>query len=132
MRSKVVRDVVRGSRTDVFRVRVISLQPFLPRLDTEWDVGCRNGSELFRRLRSAGYAGSPRVVSEWMTRRRRNEAAPTQAPIAPPSARSIARLMTIERDQVSRADALTVTMIEKAVPALVTGRDLLDRFELTI
>jgi transposase len=80
---KVVRDVVRGGRTDVFRVRMSSLEPFLPRLDAEWDAGCRNGSELFRRLRSAGYVGSPRVVSEWMTRRR-NEAAPTEAPIAPP------------------------------------------------
>ena len=129
---KVVRDVVRGSRSDVFRVRVSSLGAFLPRLDTEWDAGCRNGSELFRRLRSAGYAGSPRVVSEWMTRRRRNETAPSQAMIAPPSARSIARLMTLARDQVSGADAMMVTMIEKAVPALVTGRDLLDRFQLMI
>ena len=129
---KVVRDVVRGSRTDVFRGRVSSLEPFLPRLDTEWDTGCRNGSELFRRLRSSGYAGSSRVVSEGMTRRRRNKTAPSQATIAPPSARSIAQLMTIARDQVSRADALMVTMIEKAVPALVRGRDLLDRFQLMI
>ena len=40
--------------------------------------------------------------------------------------------MTIARDQVSRADALTVTVIEQAVPALVTGRDLLDRFQSMI
>lgn len=129
---KVVRDVVRGGRTDVFRVRTSSLEPFLMRLDAEWAAGCRNGAELFRRLRSAGYAGSPRVVAEWTTRRRRMEAAPTQAPVASPSARSIARLMTIARDQISSNDAVTVAMIEQAVPQLVTGRDLLDRFQQMI
>jgi transposase len=129
---KVVRDVVRGGRTDVFRVRTSSLEPFLVRLGAEWTAGCRNGAELFRRLRSAGYAGSPRVVAEWAARRRRTEAAPTEAPIAPPSARSIARLMTIARDQVSGTDAVTVTVIEQAVPQLVTGRDLLDRFQQMI
>jgi transposase len=45
---------------------------------------------------------------------------------------SIARLMTIARDQVSRAAPLTVTVIEEAVPTLVTGRDLLDRLQLMI
>jgi transposase len=129
---KVVRDVVRGSRTDVFRVRTSSLEPFLVRLGAEWTAGCRNGAELFRRLRSVGYAGSPRVVAEGATRRRRIEAAPSEAPIAPPSARSIARLMTIARDQVPGTDAVTVTVIEQAVPQLVTGRDLLDRFQQMI
>ena len=38
---------------------------------------------------------------------------------------SIVRLMTIARDQVSRADPPTVTVIQQAVPTLVTGRDLL-------
>ena len=129
---KVVRDVVRGGRTDVFRVRTSSLEPFLVQLSADWTAGCRNGAELFRRLRSAGYAGSPRVVAEWTTRRRRIEAAPTEAPIAPPSARSIARLMTVARDQVSGADAVSVTVIEQAVPALVAGRTLLDRFQQMI
>ena len=126
---KVVRDVVRGGRTDMFRVRTSSLQPFLMWLDAEWTAGCRNGAELFRQLRSIGYAGSARVVAEWATRRRRTEAAPIKAPIAPPSARSIARIMTIARDQISNADAVTVTVIEQAVPQLVAGRDLLDRFQ---
>jgi transposase len=96
---KVVRDVVRGSRTDVFGVRTNSLEPYLMRLDADWVAGCHNGAELFRRLRSIGYGGSPRVVAEWTTRRRRAEAAETQMPIAPPSARSITRLMTVARDQ---------------------------------
>jgi transposase len=129
---KVVRDVVRGGRTDVFRVRVSSLEAFLERLSTEWTGGCHNGTELYRRLRTAGYGGRPRAVAEWATRRRRAEAATSGEPIAPPSARSTARLMTVARDQVSGKDAVTVAVIENAVPELVTGRDLIDRFQLII
>lgn len=129
---KVVRDVLRGGRTDVFSIRMSSLEPFLERLSAEWTAGCRNGTELYRRLKPAGYGGGPRVVAEWATRRRRAEAAPLAQPIAPPSARSIARLMTVAWDQVSGGDAVAVTMIEQAVPELVTGRDLIDRFQLMI
>jgi transposase len=129
---KVVRDVIRGGRTDVFRVRVSSLEPFLERLSDEWTGGCRNGTELYRRLGTAGYGGRPRVVAEWATRRRRAETAPSGEPIAPPSARSIARLLTVARDQVCGENAVVVAVIEKAVPELVTGRDLIDRFQLMI
>ena len=107
---KVVRDVVRGGRTDVFRVRASSLEPYLMRLDAEWVASCHNGAELYRRLKLIGYRGSPRVVGEWKTRRRRAEAAETQMPIAPPSAWSIARLMTVARDHVSNADAMMVAV----------------------
>lgn len=129
---KVVREVVRGGTGDVFRARASSLQPFLAKLDTEWAAGCRNGAELHRRLQAMGFAGSLRVVTEWATRQRRNESAPEGRPRKPPSARSIARLMTIARDQLSKADALMVTLIERAVPGLVAGRDLLDRFQTII
>jgi transposase len=60
---------------------------------------------------------------------RRAESAETQMPIAPPPARSIARLMTVARDQISHGDAVVVAMIEKAVPRLVAARDLFDRFQ---
>jgi transposase len=36
--------------------------------------------------------------------------------------------MTMQRDQLSKADALTVAAIETGVPALATARDLIDRF----
>jgi transposase len=129
---KVVRDVVRGGRVDIFRVRESCLAAFLPKLDAEWTAGCRNGAELCRRLKTAGYAGSLRVVAEWATRRRRAEATPTRSPLALPSARSIARLMTTARDQLSGTDAVAAALIEQAVPELVTGRDLLDRFQLMV
>src|SRR5664280_1230682 len=38
----LVRQVVRGGRTDVFRSRQCSLDPFLKHLDVDWTNGCRN------------------------------------------------------------------------------------------
>jgi hypothetical protein len=69
----VVRRIVRGERSEVFRVRISSLAPWLARLNQEWIAGCRNGAELWRRLKAAGFKGSLRVVTEWTTRRRRAE-----------------------------------------------------------
>jgi hypothetical protein len=105
-----------------------SLEPWLARLDDEWTAGCRNGAELWRRLKTAGFKGSSRVVAEWATRRRRAEVAPSCGPRKCPSSRVIARMMTIARDQLSKDDAVTIATIEAAVPALVTARELFDRF----
>ena len=33
-------------------------------LTREWESGCRNGAELWRRLRAKGFGGSLRVVGE--------------------------------------------------------------------
>src|SRR3954447_10281658 len=70
---KLVRSVLRGGDGDVFRCRSSILEPFLVRLAAGWDGGCRNGAELWRRLRAAGFGGGVRVVAEWTTRRRRTE-----------------------------------------------------------
>lgn len=70
---KLVRQVLRGERTDVFRVRQSSLDAHLPILDELWGAGCRNGAELWRLLKAKGFRGSLRVVGEWATRRRRAE-----------------------------------------------------------
>jgi transposase len=85
--------ILRGVRHDVFRSRKSSLYPWQLRLEAEWDAGCRNGSELWRRIRGTGFTGSLRVVTEWTTKRRREEeiGQPTGASV---SARSIARDMT--------------------------------------
>ena len=64
----LVRQIVRGEREDVFRERQSSLEPWLPWLASEWGRGCRNGAELWRRLRAEGFRGSLRVVTEWTTR----------------------------------------------------------------
>ena len=58
---KLVRQVIRGERNDIFRTRQSSLDPHLPWLDDQWASGCRNGAELWRRLKERGFRGSLRV-----------------------------------------------------------------------
>ena len=97
-------------------------------LDAQWAAGCHNGTELWRRLKTQGFRGSLRVVSEWRTRRRRAETVTDQQLQRVPSARIIARLMTIGRDHLSRADTVTMAAIEGGVPTLFEARTLLNRF----
>jgi transposase len=49
-----------------------------------------------------------------------------------PSARAIARLMTTERNHLSKADSITIAVIEASVPTLVEARALIDRFHVMI
>ncbi len=97
--------------------------------------GCRNGAELWRCLRDAGYGGSQRVVTEWATRRRRatKSSADRPAPITPvPPARTIAKLLTSERDCRS-AEALRVRVaVETTSPKIVAARNLHDRFKTMV
>ncbi len=126
---KLVRQVIRGERTDVFRIRQSSLESHLPMLDEMWNAGCRNGAELWRRLQAKGFRGSLRVVGEWSTRRRRAERAFDQQLRKVPSARTIAHLMTTARDHLSKSDTVTIAAIETGVPMLVEARSLIDRFQ---
>jgi transposase len=126
----LVRQIIRTGRTDIFRTRMSSLEPFLVRLDKEWAAGCHNGAALWRKLKAAGFNGSHRVVAEWATRRRKEESAAydDRRPRKSPSARAIARMMTVERDKLSKTIASTIAIIESAVPRLTTARNLIDRF----
>ena len=124
----LVRQILRGEREDAFRLRQSSLEPWLPRLTREWEGGCRNGAELWRRLRAEGFGGSLRVVGEWATRQRRAEASAYSAPGRCPSARRIARMMTTTRDRLSRSDAVSSARIEAAVPDLAAASALAERF----
>jgi transposase len=76
----LVRKVVRGQRTDLFRTRESSLEVHLTWLEEQWSAGSRNGAELWRRLRRHGFRGSLRVVTEWATRRRRIETGTHRGP----------------------------------------------------
>jgi transposase len=124
---KVVRDVVRCRRSDVFRTRMSSLARYCDRLNAAWDSGCHNGAELWRRLKAIGFRGTLRVVTEWATRRWRatGVAGETHKLL---SARAIARVMTRATAQRSKQDAEVVEAIERAVPALGVARNLLHRF----
>jgi transposase len=129
---QLVRQAIRGERHDVFRTRQSSLDPHLPWLDNQWASGCRNGAELWRRLKPRGFRGSLRVISEWATRRRRAEKVDAQNLQRIPSARKIARLMTIGRDVLTKAETVMVAAIEAGVPTLVEAREIISQFHLMI
>jgi transposase len=124
----LVRQTLRGGRTDVFQTRQRSLDAYYLFLERQWSNGCRNGAELWRRLQARGFQGSLRSVGEWTTRRRRSETVSKQQLQSVPSARAIARLMTIKRDGMTKADAVVIAAIEAGVPSLVEARALVDQF----
>jgi transposase len=68
---------------------------------------------------------------DWATRRRRAEKA-DGALSRTPSARTIARLMTVCRDVLSKAETLAVAAIEGGVPLLVEARDIIAAFQMMI
>src|SRR5271166_6433673 len=49
-----------------------------------------------------------------------------------PSARTIARLLTVGRDQLSKAETVTVAAIETGAPMLVEARDVIANFQTMI
>lgn len=128
----LVRQILRGLRNDVFRVRESSLEGYLPWLDAEWSAGRRNGAELWRRLRLKGFRGSLRVVTEWATRRRRADEINAETLSRIPSARTISRLMTTSRHTLTKSETVTVAAVEAGVPALVKARQIVDDFHLMI
>jgi transposase len=83
----LVRQVIRGQHSDVFRTRQSSLDAHLPWLDAQWGDGERNAAALWRRLKKLGFRGSLRVVTEWATRRRRAEKVDAESLTRIPSAR---------------------------------------------
>jgi transposase len=128
----LVRKVLHGQRSDVFRVRESSLDLYLQWLDEQWAAGQRNATELWRRLKRQGFRGCLRVVSEWATPRRQAEKADSGNLSRAPSARTIARLMTIGRDALSKAETITVAAIEQGVPLLVEAREIIAAFQAMV
>jgi transposase len=123
--------VVRGQRSDVCRCRESSLGLHLRWLDQQWAAGQRNGTELWRHLKKQGFRGCLRVVTEWTSHRRRAEKT-DGAPSRTPSSRTIARLMTIGRDGLSKAETVTVAAIESGVPLLVEARAIIAAFQAMV
>ena len=128
----LVRQVLRGGRADIFRVRQSSLEPYLPWLDGRWDAGERNAAELWRQLKEHGFRGSLRVVGEWATRRRKGESVGGDQLARAPSARTLARLITTGRDRLTKAETVTVAAIEQNVPALVEAREIVAEFQAMV
>jgi transposase len=128
----LTRKVLRGQRSDVFRVRQSSLEVHLPWLDEQWAAGHRNGAELWRGLKQQGFRGCLRVVAEWAARRRQAESADAGALSRTLSARTIARLTTIDRERLSKSETVTVAAIEGGVPSLVDAREIITAFQALI
>ncbi len=125
---ETIRRIIRGQRSDVFRPRQSSIEAHLPWLDAQWEAGVRNAAALWRQLRTLGFHGSARVVGEWATRRRRADKADAKSLARTPSARTIARLMTTSRDDLSKSDSVTIAAIEEGTPTLVEAREIVDAF----
>jgi len=129
---KVVRDVLRGQRFDVFRTRPSSLDSWLPWLNTRWDEGVRNALALWREMQAQGFPGQSGVVSQWAQRRRLAEKANQSGLARTPSARVIARLLTTARDDLAKSEAILVAAIEVNVPELVVARTTIGEFQSMI
>jgi transposase len=67
-----------------------------------------------------------------VTRRRRAERADAENLQRIPSARTIARLMTIGRNSLSKAETVTITAIETGVPLLVDARKMIAEFQAMV
>ena len=71
------------------------------------------------------------MVSEWATRRRQGERTENALSRAP-SARTVARLMSMGRDGLSKAETVTVAAIESGLPLLAGAREIIEAFQAMI
>lgn len=137
----LVRRWLRGEQPELHRPRMHSLNPWRAVLERRWAEGCRNGAQLWRELRAAGFAGGLRVVTEWATRQRlaapaTEQVATTTAvaararaprPAAYP-ARRVARMLTADLPSPAAPERAYVERLLELSPALATVRDLALRF----
>ena len=73
-----------------------------------------------------------RVVGEWATRRRQAEKADAETLPHVPLGRTVARLMTIGRDNLSKSETVVVAAIEGGVTALVEARETIAEFHALV
>ncbi len=108
-------------------------------LERRWMEGCRNGAQLWRDLRDAGFKGGTRVVAGWANRQRLAEPVrqpgPADVPaVQPPArpttypARRMARMLTADLAALAEPDRAYVERLLALSPALATVRDLAQRF----
>lgn len=127
----LVRQIIRGQRNVVFRLRESSLEGYLPSLDAEWSAGQRNGAELWRRLRSQGFRDALRVVTKWATGRRRADQ--INADTQPHSIGQNHKSNDDDsRDTLTKAETVTGATVEPCAPALIEAREIVAAFRLLI
>ena len=110
-----VRRWVRGEQPELHRPRMHSLDPWRAVLGRRWREGCRNGAQLWRDLRDAGFEGGMRVVAEWANRQRLADLVRQTGPadvsaVQPPArpttypARQAARMLTADLAVLAEPD----------------------------
>lgn len=70
-------------------------------------------------------------MTEWATRRRQADKTDNALTRAP-AARTIARLLTIGRDRLSKSETITVAAVEGGVPLLIEAREFIAAFQAMI
>ncbi|WP_247871511.1 MULTISPECIES: ISL3 family transposase [unclassified Azospirillum] len=126
---ETVRKFLHGGEPEVHRPRHSSLAPHLAFLERRWGEGCHNGAQLWRELRAAGFDGGLRVVTEWATRRRLT-ARPERlaSPIAAPSTRRVAMLLTADPSSWTAERSRYLERVFALAPNLATVQELARRF----
>lgn len=117
--------MTRGERNDVFRTRQSSLDQHLPWLDDQWQLAAEtalNSGVAERRVASEARSASSANGRRADDVLKKADAKNLQRI---PSARTIARLMTIGRDLLTKAETITVAAIEAGVPNLVEAREIM-------
>jgi hypothetical protein len=102
---------------------------FVPERAVVWRLSQR--CRLWRRLKGQGFEGSLRVVAEWATRRHAETISHQQLQKVP-AARTIAQLMTTKRDHLTKAETVTLAVIEQNVLMLADAQALVGRFHAMI
>jgi transposase len=124
-------DLVSSDQYDVWRVIRLYLagRPAAPSPSTVSALRAtiRRGVHLHQRRGASLAMGHSRAEA----RRRRAEQAESGL-TRTPSSRTIARLMTIGRDRLSKAETVTVATIETSVPLLVEAREIIAAFQSMI
>lgn len=128
---KLVRSVLRGQRCDVSASDKARSRNGSPGWTAVGGKACamhrRSGAKCARRASAARSASSlnGRGADGWPKR-------PIKARLPARPRRTIARLMTLARDDLSKSDALLVAAIESNVPDLTIARTLIDDFQQMI
>jgi transposase len=128
-----VRRWLRGAAPELYRSRRSSLHPHRAMLERRWAEGCRNGAQLWRELRDAGFRGGLRVVTEWATRQRLAAlpGRPASGFTAPPS-RWVARMLTADPQTLEAAERGYLDRLLATSPQLALARDLALRFAAVV
>jgi transposase len=124
-----VRRWLRGAAPEPHRPRRSMLEPYRAVLERRWAEGCRNGAQLWRELRGAGFRGGLRVVTEWATRQRlASRPGRAASGFAAPPPRRVARMLTAERQALDGGERRYLDRLLAVSPPLALARGLALRF----